>query len=68
MKSKRITEDQADRIAKRLPYQGYTSVRIFEDGKWVAPATAAVLDSGLEYWNYSWTVNGYRPDHNEPNL
>lgn len=61
---KTISNTKADRIARKLAYQGYTSLRVFDDGSWISPATSAQLDLDREYWNYTWTVRGYRPDSN----
>ena len=57
-----VDEEQAARIAARVEYQGYTSLRVFDDGSWIAPATAAVLDTGAEFWNYTWNGKRYSPD------
>jgi len=57
-----VDEDQADRIAAKIEYQGYTNLRVFDDGSWISPATATQLDTGMEFWNYTWSGRRYSPD------
>jgi hypothetical protein len=56
-----IDHQAAKEIAASLQYQGSTTLRVFSDGSWIAPATATQIDRGLESWDFAWTTHGYRP-------
>lgn len=59
------------RIAAELPYTGYSTLTIFDDGSWISPSDAGRIERRGECFLFSWQRDetgdyGYAPARRHP--